>query len=513
MDNKEYGVYNIILGRKARQTPDGINDSKWTKALVISDFYRAGAQPRPITKTVVRILYDQSCLYVLFENGEESDNEGEVRNDINRIAVCSGSFDRHDYTLVSLSRDGKTEAYTEHGMTYIGGDKALYMDDETPLISDKGVRSIISPEAYHTEIQIGESCWKSYFRLPWKILGGNPRKEFSFQIYRMKQQTGEILSPTTLEQYIHLPYWFEVDPSSYIIAEFGEENAIYKAREPLVTLPDGTYRFVRSSVLYGHEPGEYEKLYRQLEEYHPTNESNLREHLMMLQRLQDIFTMEGIDFFWDEAKSRSFEAKEPWNERHVINELFIKGEKEKAFFQIDHYAEWFKTYINWWYTDGTLGNTAGEWVSFDRLDHYSVDGNKLILYFKSKEKKARQENADISRTVFLESVVNGIRIYTKKGFFDYPSDPIVEKREGVIDAYERYSISIKVGSDWSVIIKERKGERQVTFTKDSWKEYHFNGKDGQSICFFASGNPVYGFGERFDAVDQSGKILAMWGRD
>lgn len=513
MDNKDYGVYSIVLGKTARETPGGIEDSKWTKSLVISDFYRAGAQPRPITKTVVKILYDQSCLHVLFENWEERDNEGEVRNDINRIAVCSGSFGRHDYSLFSLSRDEKTEAYTEHGMTYIGGDKALYMDEKTPLIPDRGERSTISPEEYYTEVQISESCWKSYLRLPWKILGGYPGKEFFFQAYRIKQQTGEILSPTTLEQNIHLPYWFEVDPSSYIIAEFGEENAVYKAKEPLVILSDGTYRFARNSVLYGHKKGEYEKLYRQITEYQPTNEANLREHLMMLQRLQDIFTMEGIDFFWDEAKSRSFEAKEPWNERHVINELFIRGEKEKAFLQIDHYAEWFRTYINWWYTDGTLGNIAEEWVSFDRLDHYSVDDNKLILYFRSGERDNSQANIGISRTVYLESVVNGIRIYTKKGFFDQPSDPIVETREGVIDAYERYTISIKAGIDWSVTINERNGERKVTFTKDSWKEYHSNGKDGQSIRFYNLESPVYGFGERFDAVDQSGKILAMWGRD
>ena len=100
MDNKDYGVYSIVLGKTARETPGGIEDSKWTKSLVISDFYRAGAQPRPITKTVVKILYDQSCLHVLFENWEERDNEGEVRNDINRIAVCSGSFGRHDYSLI-----------------------------------------------------------------------------------------------------------------------------------------------------------------------------------------------------------------------------------------------------------------------------------------------------------------------------------------------------------------------------------------------------------------------------
>ena len=197
--------------------------------------------------------------------------------------------------------------------------------------------------------------------LPWTLVGGFPKGDcFAFQVYRKKQATGEILCPTPLDLYINLPYWFEYDPSTFMEAYLGGDAGPVYGTELYAVLPSARRRWTRYTEISGVQPGELKQLWTELTALPETTEENVAAHVALAQRLQDVLYQEAVDFFWDEAGSRPVGHMEPWNERHVFNELLAAGEAGKAYARLNRFLRWLARYIQWYYTDGTLGDQSAD---------------------------------------------------------------------------------------------------------------------------------------------------------
>ena len=85
------------------------------------------------------------------------------------------------------------------------------------------------------------------------------------------------------------------------------------------------------------QPGELKQLWTELTALPETTEENVAAHVALAQRLQDVLYQEAVDFFWDEAGSRPVGHMEPWNERHVFNELLAAGEAGKAYARLNRF--------------------------------------------------------------------------------------------------------------------------------------------------------------------------------
>lgn len=129
------------------------------------------------------------------------------------------------------------------------------------------------------------------------------------------------------------------------------------------------------------QPGELKQLWTELTALPETTEENVAAHVALAQRLQDVLYQEAVDFFWDEAGSRPVGHMEPWNERHVFNELLAAGEAGKAYARLNRFLRWLARYIQWYYTDGTLGDQSADWTPYEQLRQVTTENSKIVLDF------------------------------------------------------------------------------------------------------------------------------------
>lgn len=70
-------------------------------------------------------------------------------------------------------------------------------------------------------------------------------------------------------------------------------------------------------------------------------------------------------------------------------------------------------------------------------------------------------------------------------------------------------IVITAGDDWKICADEK-----FVLDADNFKLYDYAGSKGFDVCQpLLEREMVYGFGERFDAVNQRGRVLSLWHRD
>ena len=229
-------------------------------------------------------------------------------------------------------------------------------------------------------------------------------------------------------------------------------------------------------------------------------------HVALAQRLQDVLYQEAVDFFWDEAGSRPVGHMEPWNERHVFNELLAAGEAGKAYARLNRFLRWLARYIQWYYTDGTLGDQSADWTPYEQLRQVTTESSKIVLDFGNA--------VPTLELIFAEA---GFRLKSKPdgGLFSAVPDTFTVSEDGAVlrAAAGNRNVVITRGADWSVVLSV--GDRQVFFMdKETLSCVHVCGKDGFRLQMpLLQEESVIGFGERFNGVDQRGHIVAMYQRD
>lgn len=513
MEQLRFGISSMNLGAAVEKKPSPeVKISDWENAVKISKFYRAGGHFLPASDTECCFLWDAEALYVLFlcKEKKRTDSEKLVqdkdrirlkRKECVEIALQSGIFGHRDFSVFTVENTGVAKAVTQRGMTYLGGDKGYLGGCDR--IENQAEITEITQDMYTCKTKTIENGWMAFLALPWQLFGGRPEKQFALQVYRKKHQTSEISTPFPLDMQVNFSDRFEYDPLTFLEVFLNGEKGVSSEKEVLCTLPDGVKRWQRPVKLVW--PSEEER--REIEELHHTKEAttlaNMADRIRLLQRWQDVLTLEGMDYFTGQSVANSWEFREPWVERRLCNEAFLKGDIDAVCKELDIAIAYFVQLTEWWYTDHTLGNRSNAWTTFGRLEKVSKEDQEVCMTFADGQQ------------LYLAAGAGGFRFHkAQKGFFDAKKEELkLSRQEDFWVAESVYGkIRITPGLLWKIHLEGtdfeiRSDQLKIYYEKKDeiagaeW-DLRLNREDG-----------VYGFGECFDAVNQRGKIRSLWQRD
>ncbi|MCI5650323.1 MAG: TIM-barrel domain-containing protein [Fusicatenibacter sp.] len=511
---QSFGIAAVDLGAPAPEVPSITADpAEWEHAVSMDTFYSAGGR-ETVSETELQMMWDSERLYMNLMCREQAERvlrpsdenplktEWMIRKDRVEVALSSGSFGERDYTVFYADSEEQFGARMEKGMTYYGGDKAILNDFFTE--KNDAVKTELSPEEYVCNITVEKDCWSVIFMIPWALIGGFPEKYFKFQVYRKKNQTSEVLSLNPLDLNANYDSRFDFDPESFIECALGGTPQVVYSNSACVILPDGSMHWQRPATLRWPSVNERTEIICLQNDLTPTTPDDLPDRIVTVQRWQDVLMLEGMDFFPNSRCENSFDKIDPWVQRRLCNEALRKMDQVRACREIDVLIDYFRTLTAWWYADHTLGNADKDnWIGFTNLKSVVDAGDKIILSF---------EYGLGFCDAFLIPQNRGFRFYTReKGDFDCKAVPYVfteEKGEYRIKTAHSV-ITIITGGNWSV-----NADHKFILNAENFKLYDHAGSTGFDVCQPLSPNEmIYGFGERFDAVNQRGRVLSLWHRD
>ena len=515
MGKLKFGVSSLMLGKEQRAEHFHYDSEEWKNAAAIQDFFRAGGNPAPVTPTSCKFLYTAEKLFVLFENREGNSHyivteENAVteltvkRKDQVELVLSGREFSRRDFAVFTADREGNRSAFVEKGMTYISGDRAYLGGGKDP--QDQGEKTAIPKEQYSVTVKILQDRWYALFEIPWILFGGKPEKNDSFdlQVYRKKHQSSEILCPTPLDLNVNYSDRFEYDPETFLEVYFGETGKAGIENDIVFSMPSGICHWQRPGVLEKTDQEERKEIYLLQKSGEPTTRENLSDRIRIAQRWQDSLTLEGFDFFFNQEVANPWEPMDPWVEKRLVNEHLRENHWEEAAAELDHYLAFLRTCSEWWYADHSFGNQDTEkWTSCNEITDVVKAEDHVTICVKEKER---------TWELVIYPVAGGFRMVSgKKGFFE--EKPKVFSFEASEHAYV-----IRSKAHEMIIQKETLelciDGKTITNLKDISFVFENETVSGSRIRFSIQENSaVYGFGERFDSVNQYGKTVALWQRD
>lgn len=516
MEKLVFGVSSLTLGKERKNIAHLKYDSgEWEEAAVIQDFFRAGGNPAPVTPTVCKFLYTAEKLFVLFENREEKSRhivtkENTVteltteRKDKVELVLSGKNFSHRDFAVFSAGRNGSSSGFVEKGMTYISGDRAYLGGGKDP--QDQGKKSEIPNEEYSVNVTVLEDRWYAVFEIPWKLFGEKPEKEgqFELQVYRKKHQSSEILCPTPLDLNVNYSDRFEYDPETFLEIGFGETEKAGIEPSIVFQLPSGILHWQRPGVLEYTDREEKKEIYLLQKSEEPTTEENLADRIRIVQRWQDSLTLEGFDFFFNQEIANPWEPMDPWVEKRLINERLRENNPKAAAAELDRYIGFLRTCSEWWYADHSFGNQdLDKWDTCSKMVQVFQEEDHLILSVQSEKR---------TWDIMIYPVAGGFRIVSgKKGFFDNETEPF--SMEETQNEYWIKSSTHEMRIQKETL-KIRIDGKEITSLNSMSFVFEKETITASRMRFFIRENSaVYGFGERFDSVNQYGKTVALWQRD
>ncbi|MDD7739541.1 MAG: glycoside hydrolase family 31 protein [Fusicatenibacter sp.] len=516
MKKLEFGVSSMVLGPAIEAASyQEISTDTWENAAVIRTFFRSGGNPVSVTPTVCRFLYSAEKLFVLFECREESSSHKVVkkntvteltssRKDRVELLLSGRDFSRRDFAVFGAERNGQTGAFVERGMTYISGDRAYLGGGKDP--QDQGVKHAVPTEKYTAVVRAKEGAWYALFEIPWDVFGGKPKEggRFELQVYRKKHQSSEILCSTPLDLNVNYSDRFEYDPETFLEVSFGETKKTVIEESIVFTLPSGALHWQRPGVLAQPSPEEAKAIYLLQKSSDPTTMENLSERITLVQRWQDSLTLEGFDFFFNQEIANPWEPMDPWVEKRLVNEHLRAKQFDAAAAELDRYIDFLRTCSSWWYADHSFGNQDAEkWSGCTRITEVTEQKDSV---------KVSLELGGKTGELVIYPVSSGFRLVSgKKGFFDgKPESFSLEESERAY-VLKSGGHSLTMQKDTLELLVDgiaAAGLKDLSFAFDE------NGFCGSRIHFSIRENSaVYGFGERFDSVNQYGKTVSLWQRD
>ena len=514
---RTYGIGVVKLGKETKRKEVGRGEADCGEAeeVILDTFYSAGGR-ETIVKTKAGLSYDRENLYVsltCFEDaprvlrpsdGNRNEMEWMKRDDLVEVVLASGTFSQRDYCVFRVRSSGEGEAHRENGMTYHGGDHAI-LDDQFTEKNEAKITEIPSA-SYQFQVKEEEKKWSAHLTLPWELFGGYPGEGgcFRFQIYRKKNQTNEVLALTPLDLNSNYENKFDYDPETFLEAYPGGEAGVEYANCACVILPSGIMHWQRPATLQWPSSACRKKILALQKSQEKTTEANLADRIVTLQSWQDVLILEGADFFPNSRCENSFPKVDPWVQRRLCNEALRRKDMREACLVLDELLSYYKTFTAWWYADGTLGNADEDnWDEFALLQEVKEGENGVLLIFLT-------DGTEGSATLLPQE--RGARFYVEKeGDYKSGSVPfrlLLSKEEAVVET-KHSRITIRTGKNWEIRI-----DQKFILNKENLRLYRNGGRFAFDIRQqLLPDEMVYGFGERFDAVNQRGKVLTLWQRD
>lgn len=146
------------------------------------------------------------------------------------------------------------------------------------------------------------------------------------------------------------------------------------------------------------------------------------------------------------------------------------GEAGKAYARLNRFLRWLARYIQWYYTDGTLGDQSADWTPYEELRQVTAENSGIVLDF-----------GDAVPALELTFAEAGFRLksVTAAAFFPRRRMRLPSRRTAlccVRRAGNRNAV-ITRGADWRVVLSV--GNRKIfSMDKNTLSRVHVCGKEG-----------------------------------
>ncbi len=516
------GITALRLGAQAPSRPS-ISLTDWGHALILDRFIRAGGDDLPTTATEARILWDEQHLHVRFQchnpyrfSQAEGHESALHREDCVELAIQTPDMPMKDFVRITVhSTDTSvgariSEAQGQRNISEAGEGVLRMETREIPLLG------------YHSEVLHEENDWSAMIALPWQVCGGGPPAgPFRFMLMRARHLTGEVISPSTLDSVANFSAKL-TDPSTFMEAHLGGEAEALTTSEVLAALPSGILYWQLPARLIWPERAEREHI-RQLQNQHladhtvhtGTTAATLSERIHWAQRWTELLTLEGMDFHPGMQPSYPQKLVDPWTARRKVNEALRCQHIQSACEALDEYLHFLHERTRSWYADQTPGNIADEkWIPVGALCNIALDSDEAQFTF---------DTASGPFTVSLSLPDNGgLRLHGERVGYFHPVSSLPLSTVPTTDMNiaqfqsERLKLFVRHTPEWDITVQDASGT-DVWHLEQGNARFLLDSDDRicawDLSCGLAEDEQLYGFGERFDSLNQRGSIMTLWQRD
>lgn len=465
-----FGAVSLTLGPAGRQ-----------HALLLRRFLRAGGFTE-VTPTIARVWWDSDSLHVEFDNTELNPcyrgNPGLAKP--NRYPG-TGRFDLASWP---------DAVYVQYRASWTPDEKIQEF-----AVDSSGAQK---GQGYRTEVQRGEGRWSARFHLPWTLLGGRPAAHgFGLNVVRSRGQSSEVLSPVALDQSL------QINGDLLMWASFGDRAVCRSADEILCTLPDGTKRWQLPARLLPPTAAQCKMMWLQQQTLAlPTQVQTLRERVSLAQHLHELLVLEGFSFHTDRSNWLVFPGEfYPHQARAAVNRALCAHDIASACATLDVYLGQLDRAVRRWFADGSPGNVCSEdWRPVTATSDVLHDGNELRLSLRAG---ARLFPLWISRAC------GGVRLRGERSGYFQPND--------AKSLAPSSTPHIRIERDpWKIVVMDSEGREQWSLAQGQLFLLLSETGEVQAIDLrrpLRDDEDLYGFGERFNAVGQRGRVVTLWDVD
>lgn len=470
-----FGASAITLGASGKEN-----------ALVIRDFLRAGGFSH-LTPTEAKVWWDFDQLHIEFLNTE---HDRLYRGNTGLAKPIK--FPGNDRFQLSAYPDA---VYVQIRSSWKSEKTHTFAADSSGACEGDG---------YKCTVKRHPDMWTAQFEIPWKLLGGRPVTDsFGLNLLRSRGQSSEILSPVALDQTLSLP------TDLMMSCSFAETPKLRSISGSLIELPDGRQRWQLPAKLVRTSREERIAIWEEQQTLNiATTPGTLPARIELAQTLHDALVLEGFSFHTD-GSNWPVQPGEfyPDGARLAVNRALCRHDAAGACQALDVYLHQLDRVARRWFADESAGNIrAQEWVPVTSIGNIKRDGKQLKLDTQAGE---------FSFPLWL-SVSNGaVRIRNQfPGHFQGDPDELVEAGE---TTFKCDGLHIQIEErPWRIVVRSAKGSPVWSIGDgDLWVRFLPN-KEIAAIDIrgrLARSENLYGFGERFNALGQRGKIVTLWDMD
>lgn len=488
----QYGVSALTLGKEVKTAPS-LTDMERDddRALILDVFYDKGGRMKmhEISPVTARLYRDEKNFYLLFSCDEAGLSQS-ITPRADRIEVHlkipEGEHYRYYRFVIHLSGAS--------GGWLLSGDKIKLSDFEARVIAKR-------------------DYWLAKLVIPWESIGGMPDDYFGLQLARYRKMTGEVTSPSALEfrQNYDKSYTYRINENSFFMeVGFGKENIVHRHDKTLIKLPSGRQVWQKPVLLVPLSFNEKRRIFQLQQNLDTqTDKDNFAERIYLAQRWYDLLLQEGFSFVEDAGLWYPEFGPNPWTARSQINRTLAIDDTASAYDILHRLLQAFAQATQMWFADKSPGNIDVEqWQYLDFIDKPDVHGEQIELHCTA---------GDTTIYLYLTfPAMGGVRLRsTKPGFHNpYAIEAMTMEKHGDITRFNslRNAIHVRTGKDWRIAILDSSGEER-------WSVYKGNiafltdekGIHAVDIRYPLQTNEmIWGFGERFDSIDQKGNVLGLW---
>ena len=488
-----FGPCAVVLGPAVARAPGlDLKLSAWDQALVFDRFLRAGGEDAPVTPTEARVRWDEVALYVAFRCSEPNPRYRPVRRTGLANPAENPAFS--DSVTVQLRPDWTPDAPQFLFQLASSGDHWAQRR-----------RTNVEPEpldGYEAEVLRGPDTWVARMAIPWALIGGRPRAFFGLNVFRRREQASELLSP------VPLPMNDNYSPDLCLETAFGDVPQVHIVPGMLTTLPSGALRWQRPAKLVGPTHQERVAIWRLQEELaKSTTPDTLAERVHLVQRWLDLLLLEGFSFHTDGGCwTVSTGEYSPESVRAAVNVALRNNDATAACAVLDAFLHQLDVASRRWFADGSPGNVRDDvWTPLTNCTSLEMCGNEVVL-----------EGSAGTRPVKLRlscPMPGCLRVCGETaGYFTVAHGEAIAVANSTVTASK---ISATLTNDpWALSIRDAEGQERFRIVSLAFRL----APDGRVLATdirlaLAPDEGLFGFGERFDVLNQRGRILTLWDSD